>query len=89
MKELERVATSPRFAAIDVIDVHGPQEMGGIRGHGYWYANEWIANDVLVLLRFPFPPQQRCLVPAGKANAVEVPRRLSRLHYQADARHLP
>ena len=68
--ELERVATAPRFQGINVTDVRGAHEMSGIEGHGYWYANEWIASDVLVLLRFPFAPEQRCLVPTGRANTL-------------------
>ena len=51
-------------------DVRGAHEMGGIRGHGYWYANESIANDVLVALRFSFPPAKRCLIPAGNAKTL-------------------
>jgi esterase/lipase superfamily enzyme len=69
-RELERLANDQRFQGINVTDVRGAHEMGGIRGHGYWYANEWIANDVLVVLRFSFPPAKRCLVPAGKAKTL-------------------
>ena len=32
------------------------------QGHGYWYANEWIATDVTLSLRYPIPPEKRCLV---------------------------
>jgi len=67
---LERLGTDQHFQGIDVTDVRGAHEMGGIRGHGYWYANEWIANDVLVALRFSFAPEQRCLVPAGEAKTL-------------------
>jgi esterase/lipase superfamily enzyme len=69
-RELERLGTDVRFQGINVTDVRGAHEMGGIRGHGYWYANEWIANDVLVALRFSFPPEKRCLVPAGRAKTL-------------------
>jgi esterase/lipase superfamily enzyme len=65
--ELERLGSDQRFQGINVTDVRGAHEMGGIRGHGYWYANEWVANDVLVALRFSFPPEKRCLVPAARA----------------------
>ena len=69
--EMERIATDPRFEGLNVTDVSGADEMGGISGHGYWYANEWIANDVLVLLRFPgITPEHRCLVPAGQAKTL-------------------
>jgi len=70
VQELERLGNDQRFQGINVTDVRGAHEMGGIRGHGYWYANDWIANDILVALRFSFPPEKRCLVPAGKAKTL-------------------
>lgn len=63
VKDIENLAADPRLHAIDVTNVRGAHEMGGIRGHGYWYANEWIATDVLISLRYPLPPEKRCLVP--------------------------
>jgi esterase/lipase superfamily enzyme len=60
--ELQVMAGEPRFQAIDVTDVRGAHEMGGMKGHGYWYANEWISTDVTVSLRYPVPPEARCLV---------------------------
>jgi esterase/lipase superfamily enzyme len=62
VEEIQRVAADPRFQAIDVSDVRGAHEMGGMRGHGYWYANEVISTDVTLSLRYPIPPAQRCLV---------------------------
>jgi esterase/lipase superfamily enzyme len=61
-KELERLAANPRFQVIDVTDVRGAHEMGGMRGHGYWYANDWISTDITILLRHATPPERRCLV---------------------------
>jgi len=61
-KDIENFAADPRLHGIDVTNVRGAHAMGGIRGHGYWYANEWIANDVLISLRWPIPPEKRCLV---------------------------
>ena len=55
-------AVDSRFHAIDVSDVRGAHEMGGMKGHGYWYANEWISTDITLSLRHPIPPAQRCLV---------------------------
>ena len=63
VQDIERLAADPRFQAIDVSDVRGAHEMGGMRGHGYWYANDWIATDVALSLRHPITPAQRCLVP--------------------------
>lgn len=68
--EINNLATDPHFQAIDVTDVRGSQEMGGIRGHGYWYANEWISTDVLLSLRYPIPPAKRCLIHKPKAPNV-------------------
>ncbi len=62
VKDIENIAADPRLHGIDVTNVRGAHEMGGIRGHGYWYANEWIAADVLLSLRYPLPPEKRCLV---------------------------
>jgi esterase/lipase superfamily enzyme len=59
--EIQRFAANPRFQAIDVSDVRGAHEMGGMKGHGYWYANEVISTDVTVSLRYPVPPAERCL----------------------------
>lgn len=61
-KDIEQLAADPRLHGIDVADVPGAHKMGGSRGHGYWYANEWISTDVLLSLRYPLPPEKRCLV---------------------------
>ena len=62
LDEIRRLAADPRFQAIDVSDVRGAHEMGGMKGHGYWYANEIISTDVTLSLRNPLPPADRCLV---------------------------
>lgn len=59
--ELRTLAEDPRLQAIDVTDVRGAHEMGGMKGHGYWYANEVISTDVTLSLRYPIPPERRCL----------------------------
>jgi esterase/lipase superfamily enzyme len=61
-EDIERLAADPGFQAIDVTNVRGAHEMGGMKGHGYWYANDWISTDVLLALRYPIPPANRCLV---------------------------
>jgi esterase/lipase superfamily enzyme len=61
-EEIRRLAAEPRFQAIDVSDVRGAHEMGGMKGHGYWYANELISTDVTLSLRYPIAPADRCLV---------------------------
>lgn len=70
VKDIENLAADPRLHGIDVTNVRGAHEMGGIRGHGYWYANEWISNDVLISLRYPLPPEKRCLVRDEKYKKV-------------------
>jgi esterase/lipase superfamily enzyme len=69
-RELERLAADPRFQVIDVTDVRGAHEMGGMKGHGYWYANDWISTDVTLSLRRAIPPSQRCLVKSPGAGRV-------------------
>jgi esterase/lipase superfamily enzyme len=58
--ELRRL-DNPRLVAVDVTQVRGAHEMGGMKGHGYWYANEVISSDVALSLRYPIPPANRCL----------------------------
>lgn len=71
--EIRRLATDPRFQAIDVSAVRGAHEMGGMRGHGYWFANDRISTDVALSLRYPIPPEKRCLVSAGAKNVWKLP----------------
>jgi hypothetical protein len=52
--------------SVDVSVVRGAHEMGGMRGHGYWYANDWISTDVALSLRHSIPPEQRCLIPGPR-----------------------
>jgi esterase/lipase superfamily enzyme len=72
-KELAVMAENPRFQAVDVTDVRGAHEMGGMKGHGYWYANEVISTDVMLSLRFPIPPEQRCLKNKGSSRVWSIP----------------
>lgn len=69
-RDIERLAADIRLQGVDVTDVRGAHEMGGMRGHGYWYSNEWIANDVLLSLRYPIPPDRRCLVPIAPGKHI-------------------
>jgi esterase/lipase superfamily enzyme len=62
VKEIQQLAQDPRLHGIDVTDVRGAHDLGGAAGHAYWYSNAWIATDVLVSLRWPLSPDQRCLV---------------------------
>lgn len=68
-----RKLQDPRLQAIDVTGVRGAHEMGGMKGHGYWYANEVISTDVTLSLRYPIPPQQRCLVRERGEQAWRIP----------------
>ena len=70
IEDIERLTANPNLQAVDVTDVRGAHEMGGASGHGYWYANEWIANDILLSLRYPVPPARRCLVPVMPGSRI-------------------
>jgi len=67
-EDLARLAADPRFEVVDVTDVRGAHEMGGMKGHGYWFANEWISTDVLLSMRYPIPAEDRCLTPGPFKN---------------------
>jgi len=73
VEDLQRLAADPRLQVVDVSDVRGAHEMGGMKGHGYWYANDWISTDVTISLRKPIPPAARCLVPVPKTNIWKLP----------------
>lgn len=47
--------------AVDLTQVRGAHEVGGMKGHGYWYANEVISSDAALSLRYPIPSGSRCL----------------------------
>ena len=42
--------------------VYGPHELSGMRGHGYWIANQRVSSDVLLSMVYPFDPAWRGLV---------------------------
>ncbi|MCK7582066.1 MAG: hypothetical protein MZV65_44975 [Chromatiales bacterium] len=65
VQDIERLAAGRRFQAVDVTDVRGAHEMGGMRGPGYWFANDWISTDVALSLRHS-TPAQRCLTPGPR-----------------------
>ena len=62
--ELETLSSNDRLVGIDVADVYGAHELAGMRGHGYWVANEKISSDVLLSMIYPFDPAWRGLVHA-------------------------
>lgn len=59
--EQEAAAKDAQIQIIDVTDVPGPHGAGGMDGHGYWYANDWIMTDLLVTFRWQITPDQRGL----------------------------
>jgi esterase/lipase superfamily enzyme len=59
--ELETLASDQQLVGIDVTNVPGPHEMTGMRGHGYWVANDWVSSDVLLSMIYPFDPAWRGL----------------------------
>lgn len=65
--DLETLASNERLVGIDVAGVYGAHELAGMRGHGYWVANERISSDVLLAMIYPFDPAWRGLVhPPGR-----------------------
>lgn len=74
VQDIERLTGDPRFQAVDVTEVRGAHERkGGMRGHGYWFANDWISTDVALSLRYPIPPAQRCLIPGPRSGIWKFP----------------
>ena len=61
-EDLETLASNERLVGIDVAGVYGPHELGGMRGHGYFFANNRISTDVLLSMIYPFDPASRALV---------------------------
>jgi len=61
-EDLETLASNERLAGIDVAAVYGAHELGGMRGHGYWVANNRVSTDVLLSMVYPFDPARRGLV---------------------------
>ena len=61
-EDLETLATNDRLAGIDVTGVYGRHETTGMRGHGYWFANQRVSTDVLLSMVYPFDPSWRGLV---------------------------
>src|SRR5262245_32039588 len=47
-EDLETLASNERLVGIDVTGVYGAHELTGMRGHGYWVANQRVSSDVLL-----------------------------------------
>ena len=61
-EDLETLASNERLIGVDVTGVYGAHELTGMRGHGYWMANQRVSSDVLLSLVYPFDPAWRGLV---------------------------
>lgn len=61
-EDLETLASNDRLVGIDVTGVYGRHETTGMRGHGYWFANQRVSSDVLLSMVYPFDPAWRGLV---------------------------
>ena len=59
--DLETLASNERLVGIDVTGVPGAHELRGMRGHGYWVANQRVSTDVLLSMIYPFSPTWRQL----------------------------
>src|SRR5262245_7482047 len=61
-EDLETLANNERLVAVDVTGRYGRHELTGMRGHGYWIANQRVSSDVLLSMVYPFDPAWRGLV---------------------------
>ena len=61
-EDLETLAGNDRLVGIDVTGTYGRHETTGMRGHGYWFANQRVSTDVLLSMVYPFDPAWRGLV---------------------------
>ena len=86
--DLETLASNERLVGIDVTGVYGAHELTGIRGHGYWVANQRVSSDVLLSMVYTFDPAWRGLVhPPGLGMWTlpdDYPRRVGDAVYQAE-----
>lgn len=60
-EDLETLASNERLVAVDVTGVEGAHELTGMRGHGYWVANQRVSSDILLSMVYPFDPVWRGL----------------------------
>jgi esterase/lipase superfamily enzyme len=86
-EELETLASNERLVTIDVTDVEGAHELTGMRGHGYWFANQRVSSDVLLSMVYPFDPAWRGLTHGPGLGLwtfpADYPRRVGDAVYQA------
>jgi esterase/lipase superfamily enzyme len=87
-EELETLASNERLVAIDVTGVEGAHELTGMRGHGYWFANQRVSSDILLSMVYPFDPAGRGLA-HGPGRGLwtfpaEYPRRVADAVYEAE-----
>ena len=86
-EDLETFASNERLVSVDVTGVYGPHELTGMRGHGYWVANQRVSTDVLLSMIYPFDPAWRGLVHGSGLGMWtfpdDYPRRVGDAVYQA------
>src|SRR5215468_8330762 len=86
-EELKTLASHERLVSIDVTGVEGAHELTGMRGHGYWFANQRVSSDVLLSMIYPFDPAWRGLVHGPGFGMwtfpADYPRRVGDAVYQA------
>jgi esterase/lipase superfamily enzyme len=87
-EELKTLASNEQLVSIDVTDVEGAHELTGMRGHGYWFANQRVSSDVLLSMVYPFDPVWRGLVHAPGMGLWsfpdDYPQRVGDAVYQAE-----
>src|SRR5262249_49349651 len=61
-EDLETLASNDRLVGIDVAGGYGAHELGGMRGHGDFFAHSRGSTHVLLSMIYPFAPAPRALV---------------------------
>ena len=83
-EQIEQAAKDTSLQVVDVTNVPGPHAAaGGFGGHGYWYANDRIMTDLLVILRWQIPAAERGLVQKPGAARWYFPKDYSQRVYAA------
>jgi esterase/lipase superfamily enzyme len=86
-EDLATLASNERLVGVDVTGVYGAHELGGMRGHGYFFANTRVSSDVLLSMIYPFEPAWRGLEhPPGRGMWIfpdDYPRRVKDAVYAA------
>ena len=54
-------ATQSATKSLDLIDIQGSTALNIGKSHSFWYSHPWVSTDLLMLMLFNLPPEQRGL----------------------------